>query len=91
VAVLEMLSEVVRSKEFLGRVALSEFVYLFKMLDALIPVLVCRLSRRITTAQGTRTRDTARSWKLIAAVAADVSFARSVSRFLKSLIVFGES
>jgi hypothetical protein len=86
-----MLSEVVCSKEFLGRVALSEFVHLLKMPNTLIPVLVCRMSRRIIAAQGTRTKATVRSWKLIAAVAAGVSFARPVCRIVKSLIVSGES
>jgi hypothetical protein len=44
-----MLSKVIRSEELFGRVALSELVNLLQMPDALIPVLVRGMSRRITT------------------------------------------
>lgn len=86
-----MLSEVVRSEELFGRVALSELVYFLQVPDTLIPVLVRGVPRRITTTQSTGTRATSRSWEFIAAVPAGVSFARSVSRIMESPIVSGES
>jgi hypothetical protein len=86
-----MLSEVIRSEELFGRVALSELVNLLQMPDALIPVLVCGVPGRVTTVQGTRTRAATRANKFIAAVAAGVSFTRSVSRIVESSIVSGES
>lgn len=46
VAVLEMLPEVVRPVELLGRVALTELVHLLQMPDALVPIQVSGMSRR---------------------------------------------
>jgi len=91
VAVLEMLSEVIRSEELFGRVALSELVHLLQMPNAFIPVLFRSVPGRITTVQGTSTRTTSRSCKLITAVAAGVSFTRSVSRIVESPIVSRQS
>lgn len=90
-AVLEMLSEVIRSEELFGRVALSELVHLLQMPNAFIPVLFRSVPGRITTVQGTSTRTTSRSCKLITAVAAGVSFTRSVSRIVESPIVSRQS
>lgn len=86
-----MLSEVIRSEELFGRVALSELVNFLQMPDALIPVLIRGVPRCITTVQGTCTRAATRAHKFIAAIAAGVSFAGSVSRIVESPIVSGES
>lgn len=85
-----MLSEVIRSEELFRRVALSELVHLLQMPDAFIPVLFSSVSRRITTVQGTSAWAASRSWKFVAAVATGVSFARSVSRIMKSPVVSGK-
>jgi hypothetical protein len=86
-----MLSEVIRSEELFGRVALPEFVHLLQVLDTLIPVLVRGVLWRITTVQSTRTRSAARPKKFETTVAAGVSFARSVGRIVEGPIVSGES
>jgi hypothetical protein len=91
VAVLEMLSEVIRSEELFGRVALSELMHLLQMPNTFIPILFSSVSRRITTVQGTSTRATSRSCEFVAAVATGVSFARSVSRIVKSPVVSRKS
>jgi hypothetical protein len=67
-AVLQMLSEVVCSKEFLGRVALPELVHFLEVLNALIPVLI--RDRPRTTA-----RAVTRPGEILAAVSAGVGLA----------------
>jgi hypothetical protein len=89
-AVLEVLSKVIRSEELFRRVAVSEFMHLLQMFNTFIPILFSSVSRRNIIAQGTSTRATARSWDFVAAVAAGVGFARIVSRIVKSFVVSGE-
>lgn len=77
-AVLEMLTEVVGAVKLLGRVAFSKLVHLLEVANTLVPVLVGRTFGEDSAAEGASARDQAATGKLVAAVAADVSLARSV-------------
>lgn len=90
VAVLQMLSEVVRTVKLLGRVALSKLVHLLQVLDPLVPILVCGVSRRITTAEHSCARPASRPREFVAAVATGVSFSRPVGRVVEGPVISRE-
>lgn len=85
--VLQVLPEVIRPEELLGRVALPELVHLLQMSNSLLPVLVCRLSRRDPSAQGAGADGPAGSPELVAAVAARVSLTWMGRRIVERSVV----
>lgn len=87
VAMLEMLAEVVGTVELLGRVAFPKLVNLLQVADAFVPVLVSRALWDDATAKSTSARRNACARKLVAAVAADVSLSRPVSRLMEGSVI----
>lgn len=77
-AVLEMLSKMVRSEELLAGITLAELVHLLQMAESVVPVVFCGLA---VAAAATAAR------KLIPAIATSVSFAWPIATFVECLII----
>lgn len=84
-AVLQMLSKMIRPVKLLGAVALPKLVMILQVSDALIPILICHVSSMACGAHRAGTR------KLLATVATRVSLARARSRFVEGPVVAGQS
>ena len=81
VAVLKMLSEVIRPEELLAAVALPKLVIRHEVLRALVPVLVRRRATDTASGHGTG------AVEIPTAVATGVGFARPVCAFMERLAV----
>lgn len=78
-AVLEMLPEMIRSVELLGRVAFPELVHLMEVATSFFPVAVVGKSRPI--GGNFRTR------KVNTAVAAGIGLTQAIRRFVERALV----
>lgn len=84
-AVLEMLSEVVRSIELLARVALLELVRLLQVPHPLVPILRSNPPGQIGSDAW------ARPWEIISTVATSIGLSRSAGRFVICAITASQS
>lgn len=77
-AVLQVLSEVIRTIELLAGITFAEFMHFLQMSQPLIPVVFRRVPR---------TADAAAASKFLPAIAARVSFAWPVRTIMKCPII----
>lgn len=77
-AVLQMLSEVIRTIELLAGITFAEFMHLLQMSQPLIPVVFRRVPR---------TADTTATSEFLPTIAARVSFAWPVRAIMKCPVI----